>query len=151
MILETTFETSTGAARVIDFMTRREGASDLVRIVKGLRGKVAMHTELVVRFEYGFDRALGVAPGRWAARIHRRRRTGSCSSADTPLRGEDLRTVGKFEVEAGDEVGFMLTWSRSYRAAPAVRSVREALGVGGVVLEQMVGAFQAADRSGRKR
>lgn len=53
MILETTFETSTGAACIIDFMTRREGASDLVRIVKGLRGKVAMHTELIVRFEYG--------------------------------------------------------------------------------------------------
>src|SRR5436305_14966124 len=35
MILETTFETDSGAACVIDFMTRREGASDLVRIVKG--------------------------------------------------------------------------------------------------------------------
>ena len=126
MILETTFETSTGAALVIDFMTRREGASDLVRIVKGLRGKVAMHTELIVRFEYG-----SIVP--WVSRRDDGRREFTAGpdrlllAADTPLRGADLRTVGKFEIEAGDEVGFMLTWSRSYQAAPEDRSVREAL------------------------
>ena len=48
-------------------------------------------------------------------------------AADTPLRGVDFRTVGKFEVEAGDEIGFTLTWSRSYCAAPETPSVREAL------------------------
>src|ERR1700710_2972972 len=53
LILETSFETETGAVCIIDFMSRREGVSDLVRIVKGIRGVVAMHTELVVRFEYG--------------------------------------------------------------------------------------------------
>jgi GH15 family glucan-1,4-alpha-glucosidase len=53
MILETAFETETGAVCVVDFMTRRDGVSDVVRIVRGLRGRVAMHTELVVRFEYG--------------------------------------------------------------------------------------------------
>ena len=63
MILETTFETQTGAACVIDFMTRREGASDLVRIVKGLRGQVAMHTELIVRLRIWLGGALGVAQG----------------------------------------------------------------------------------------
>src|SRR5665213_1837423 len=53
LILETTFEAETGAACVIDFMSRRDGISDLVRIVRGVRGTVAMQTELVVRFEYG--------------------------------------------------------------------------------------------------
>ena len=53
MILETTFASHAGAVCVVDFMARREGASDLVRCVRGLRGKLAMRTELVVRFEYG--------------------------------------------------------------------------------------------------
>ncbi|MGA9091287.1 MAG: glycoside hydrolase family 15 protein [Bradyrhizobium sp.] len=126
MILETTFETQAGAACIIDFMTRREGASDLVRIVKGLRGKVAMHTELIVRFDYG-----SVVP--WVSRRDDGRREIIAGpdrlllAADTPLRGVDFRTVGKFEVEAGDEIGFTLTWSRSYCAAPETPSVREAL------------------------
>src|SRR5487761_2625824 len=126
MILETTFETQAGAACIIDFMTRREGASDLVRIVKGLRGKVAMHTELIVRFDYG-----SVVP--WGSRRDDGRREIIAGpdrlllAADTPLRGVDFRTVGKFEVEAGDEIGFTLTWSRSYCAAPETPSVREAL------------------------
>ena len=142
MILETTFETETGAVRVVDFMTRREGASDLVRIVKGLHGKVAMQTELVVRFEYG-----SIVP--WVSRRDDGRREFTAGpdrlllAADIPLRGEDLRTVGKFEVEAGDEVGFMLTWSRSYRVRARAPFGQRGAGAGGIVLEQMVGAFQA--------
>jgi len=126
MILETTFETDAGAVCVIDFMTRREAASDLVRIVKGLRGKVAMHTELVVRFEYG-----AVIP--WVSLGDDGRREFTAGpdrlllACDAALRGEDFRTVGNFDVAAGEEVGFMLTWSRSYRAVPEARSVHEAL------------------------
>src|SRR6476469_8351371 len=38
LVLETDFETSTGSARVIDFMPRRgEGAPRFMRIVEGLR------------------------------------------------------------------------------------------------------------------
>jgi GH15 family glucan-1,4-alpha-glucosidase len=126
MILETTFETQTGAACVIDFMTRREDASDLVRIVKGLRGAVEMHTELIVRFEYG-----SVLP--WVSRRKDGRREIVAGpdrlllAADAPVRGQDFRTVGKFKVEAGDQLGFMLTWSPSYRPAPKIRSINEAL------------------------
>jgi len=53
LILETIFETEASSVCIIDFMSRREGVSDLVRIVKGIRGTIAMRTELVVRFEYG--------------------------------------------------------------------------------------------------
>ena len=125
MILETTFETPDGVACVIDFMTT-EGASDLVRIVKGIRGQIEMHTELIVRFEYG-----SVLP--WVSRRDDGRREVTAGSdrlllaAETPLRGQDFRTVGKFKVEAGEQIGFMLTWSRSYHAAPDIRHVDEAL------------------------
>ena len=126
MILETTFELETGAVCVVDFMTRSEGTSALVRMVKGLRGKVAMRTELVVRFEYG-----SVVP--WVSRRDDGRREITAGpdrlllAADVPLRGEDLRTVGKFDVEAGDEIAFTLSWSRSYDPAPEPRSASEAL------------------------
>ena len=53
LILETQFETAEGAVSVIDFMARRPGVSDVLRIVKGRRGKVPMRIELVVRFGYG--------------------------------------------------------------------------------------------------
>jgi len=53
MILETTFEAETGAVRIVDFMARRDSASDVVRLVQGVRGSVAMQTELIVRFDYG--------------------------------------------------------------------------------------------------
>src|SRR5271167_4090559 len=38
LILETVFRTASGAACLIDFMARREGACDIVRLVRGLQG-----------------------------------------------------------------------------------------------------------------
>src|SRR6266536_3447334 len=54
LILETDFQTAEGAARVIDFMPLRDGgAPQLMRIVQGLRGRVPMRMQLIIRFEYG--------------------------------------------------------------------------------------------------
>jgi len=53
LVLETLFDTEAGSVRVVDFMARREGATDVVRLVQGVRGTVPMRTELVVRFDYG--------------------------------------------------------------------------------------------------
>src|SRR5687768_5219306 len=54
LVLETLHETAEGAVRVIDFMPPRGQAPDIVRIVEGVRGRVAMRSELVVRFDYGW-------------------------------------------------------------------------------------------------
>ena len=53
LILETEFETDDGAVTLIDFMPPRSREPDLVRIVRGVRGRVKMHTELIIRFDYG--------------------------------------------------------------------------------------------------
>ena len=53
LILETEFETGEGAAKLIDFMPVRNGQAHLVRMVAGLRGRVSMEMELVLRFDYG--------------------------------------------------------------------------------------------------
>jgi hypothetical protein len=53
MILETTFETETGVATVIDFMPKSNNRSSVARIVTGIEGEVAFDLELVIRFDYG--------------------------------------------------------------------------------------------------
>src|ERR1700750_2529926 len=52
LVLETRFEPANGAVLVIDFMPPRDDHSNLVRLVVGERGRMAMRVELVVRFGY---------------------------------------------------------------------------------------------------
>ena len=53
LVMETDLETQDGAVRLIDFMPQRQGFPSLVRIVVGVRGSVAMRSELRLRFDYG--------------------------------------------------------------------------------------------------
>ena len=53
LVLETDYETPDGAVTVIDFMPPGNGWSELVRIVVGRRGRVAMRQALTLRFDYG--------------------------------------------------------------------------------------------------
>ena len=53
LILETTFESADFAVMLIDFMPIRGTNSDIVRIVKGIRGSAPMRMELSIRFDYG--------------------------------------------------------------------------------------------------
>jgi GH15 family glucan-1,4-alpha-glucosidase len=118
LILETEFVTATGAVTIIDFMPRptAEDRTDVVRIVRGTRGAVAMTLDLVLRFDYG-----RVAP--WV----RRRKHGIFAvagpdaieiHAPVPLKGEDFRTVAEFTVSAGQELPFVLTRYPSHKHAP---------------------------------
>jgi GH15 family glucan-1,4-alpha-glucosidase len=118
LIVETEIETATGAAIVIDFMPERSAASHVVRLVVGRRGHVAMRTELVLRFDYG-----SIVP--WVNRLDAttlRAVAGpdmAILRTPVPLRGEDLRTVGEFEVRAGRTIPFVLTYAPSHLPAPA--------------------------------
>src|SRR4051812_17262304 len=99
-------------------MGRRDDGADLVRVVRGVRGRLALRTELVLRFEYGV-----IVP--WLRRLEDGHLTAVAGpdrvTLATPveLRGEDLGTVAEFTVGAGEEVAFVLTWSPSYRPIPA--------------------------------
>src|SRR5215213_9381176 len=53
LVLETIHETASGACLVTDFMPLRGNNSDIVRIVRGTRGAVAMRMDLALRFDYG--------------------------------------------------------------------------------------------------
>ena len=128
LVLETDFETADGTARVIDFMPPRDGgAPQLMRIVQGLRGRVPMRMQLIIRFGYGLS-----VP--WVQRVP----GGIIAQAgpdavhlSTPveLHGENLTTVAEFTVHEGTSERFGLSWFPSYAqpgraedgTAPAVR------------------------------
>ncbi len=111
LMLETEFETDDGKIVIVDFMPPRSKQPNLVRIVKGIRGQVAVRTELTIRFDYG-----SIVP--WV----RRTNTGIEAIAgpdalyidtDVELRGEDLRTVGDFVVAPGEQKCFVAQWHPS--------------------------------------
>ena len=54
LVLATSFETAEGTVELIDFFRPRHGNLHLVRLVRGLRGRVRMQVEIVLRFEYGY-------------------------------------------------------------------------------------------------
>ncbi|TML70233.1 MAG: glycoside hydrolase family 15 protein [Actinobacteria bacterium] len=113
LVLETDWETTDGAVRVIDFMPPRESAPDIVRIVEGISGRVEMRTELVIRFDYG-----SIVP--WVRRMDGNARIAVggpdalCLRTPIDVRGEDLRTLGELTVEEGDRIPFTLTWFPSH-------------------------------------
>ncbi len=114
-VLETTFETSEGRVSVTDFMpfTDVEEKMDVVRIVTGLSGEVALGMELTLRFGYGKavpwvrrrDYGLSAVAGPDAVELH----------TTVPLEGEDLHTLARFTVREGESVPFTLSYHRSHR------------------------------------
>ena len=116
LILETRFETADGVVALIDFMPPRGNASDVVRLVRGVVGRVKLRMELVIRFGYGVD-----IP--WV-----RQTDGAllaiCGPDMTVLRtpvetrGVDLTTVADFDVSEGETVPFVLTYGPSHLPLP---------------------------------
>ena len=116
LVLETDFETDAGAARVVDFMPLSADRRDVIRIVEGLRGRVAMRMELVIRFDYG-----AVVP--WVRRVDDAllATAGPHTLELRTLvdhRGENLKTVAAFEVSEGERAEFALSYRPSHEPAP---------------------------------
>jgi GH15 family glucan-1,4-alpha-glucosidase len=117
LVLETDFDTAEGSIRLVDFMPPRGKAPDVVRLVEGIRGRVRVHMDLRVRFDYGrirprlrqIDRAHAAIAGPdsvWLRTPVETREEGSVVRAD-------------FVVKAGELVPFVLTWHPSNETAPA--------------------------------
>ncbi len=125
LVLETELETPTGAVRLIDFMPPRGQEPDLVRIVEGVRGRVDMFMELVLRFDYGsivpwvrtIDGTLVAIAGPDAISVH----------TPVELEGRNLHTYAEFVVDEGDRVPFVLTWSPSHEPLPGSIDPEQAL------------------------
>jgi len=128
LVLETEFSTPDGAVTLVDFMPPRAPlvgamrpepgkASDVVRIVTGKRGQLAMSCELILRFDYG-----QVVP--WVTRVEENalRAVGGpdMTVLRTPLnlQCDNFKIAGDFVVSEGETVPFVLSYGRSYRALP---------------------------------
>jgi GH15 family glucan-1,4-alpha-glucosidase len=126
LILETRFDTPSGAAVVVDFMPPRGRAADLIRLVIGERGAVRMHTELVVRFGYG-------ATVPWVTHVgeHVWQAVAGPDMAilrtRAPMHGENLKSVADFTIHAQETLSFVLTYVPSHLEAPPAVDVRQAL------------------------
>src|SRR5215472_16767871 len=126
LVLETQFETEDGAATLIDFMPLSTHYSTIVRLVTGVRGRVAMRTELILRFGYG-----AVVP--WVTRLE----DGALRAIAGPdmvvvrtpvhLKGKNLTTIGEFNVSRGETIPFVLTYAHSHRPIPAPHDPTAAL------------------------
>ena len=117
LILETRMDTPDGAVTLIDFMPPRGRNSDVVRLVRGERGRVRMRTELVLRFDYGrtvpwvnhlADGTFRAIAGPDMVVLH----------TPVALHGKDMTTVADFDVVAGDTIPFVLTHGSSHLDPP---------------------------------
>jgi GH15 family glucan-1,4-alpha-glucosidase len=126
LILETTFETPTGTVTLVDFMPPRGRNSDVVRLVRGRAGRVAMRMLVVLRFDYG--RAVPwvnrLPDGTWRATAGPDMVT---LHTPVPLRGQALTTVAEFDVESGQTVPFVLTHGPSHLPPPPAIDPEESL------------------------
>jgi GH15 family glucan-1,4-alpha-glucosidase len=122
MVLETTFTTSSGEATLIDFMPPDGPNTYVIRMIKGVRGKVEFRSDLALRFDYG-----RTVP--WVTRIDHELhgiagpdmvvlRTCRPNGGDIPMHGEGSSTVSDFTVKAGETFSFALTYCSSLGKLP---------------------------------
>jgi GH15 family glucan-1,4-alpha-glucosidase len=126
LILETTFTTKTGKVTLVDFMAVEESHSTVVRLIVGCEGSVRLHTDLVIRFDYGIS-----VP--WVNRCDESTITAVAGPnmlvirTPVPLKGKDLRTQGEFTVRKGETVPFVMTYLPSHQALPLPIDIEVAL------------------------
>ncbi|MDB5733690.1 MAG: glucoamylase [Alphaproteobacteria bacterium] len=117
LILETTFTTRTGKARVIDFMPPGTPECTIVRMVECLEGHVDMHMELAIRFDYGVT-----IP--WVSRRDRRTLMTVAGPhlltfrTRAEVRGENMHSVSDFTLKKGETMPFVLAYGESFKPVP---------------------------------
>jgi GH15 family glucan-1,4-alpha-glucosidase len=133
--LETTFTTDAGEITLTDVMPAGDGRADLVRILRGVRGRVQVAHAWVVRCDYG-----RIVP--WV-----RREQVAGEHVITAVAGPDMlvlrgarlpeasdhRHSDVFEVSEGDELVFATSWLPSHRRL-------DDLGVLGAGVEETIAA-----------
>jgi GH15 family glucan-1,4-alpha-glucosidase len=118
LILETIFDTEQGSIRITDFMPLSNRRWDIVRMVEGLSGRVAVRMELVVRFDYGSivpwvrrsEGILLITAGEDTLEL----------AASVDVQGENFKTVADFHVGEGGRESFVLNYRPSHRATRPV-------------------------------
>ncbi|GAA3821436.1 glycoside hydrolase family 15 protein [Streptomyces chiangmaiensis] len=118
LVLETVWTTPSGSAKVTDFMPPRDGAPQVIRIVEGTAGQIAMASTLRARPGYG-----RVSP--WIHELGGRMIAEGGGDAlwldtSTGQVEKDGAIVSSFTVTAGESVAFVLSWGPSHGVAPEI-------------------------------
>src|SRR4051812_23539370 len=119
LVVETTFTTPTGSARLVDAMAfapgqrghdvGRDAPHEVLRLAEGVSGTVDFELEVAPRPEYGLVRPLfrqeedGGRTFGGPNQIH--------VSAGVPVTIDDSTMRARFSVAAGEQVGFALHWA----------------------------------------
>ena len=127
LVLDSEWETDEGAVRVTDLMPQRDEASDLVRVVEGLSGRVTVRSTIRLRFDYG-----SIVPWMRRANGHRVAIAGPDSvwlrsEPQVHTWGKDFGTHSEFTVAEGEKVAFVLTWHPSHQPRPPLVDPYDAL------------------------
>jgi GH15 family glucan-1,4-alpha-glucosidase len=117
LVLDTRFETANGILTLTDFMPPQRNRIDIVRTVKAEGGPVKVYCEWIVRFGYG-----EIIP--WVTRTEKHTLKAVAGPdmvvlhAPVALHGENLKTVGEFELAEGETLSFGLSYRWSHLPEP---------------------------------
>ncbi len=120
LIVETVFKTAGGEVCVTDFMPQHRRHSQLIRIVRCERGRVAMQMDLAVRFDYGRTVPwVTSTKSKTGCQLHAVAGPNMVVlNTAAPLRGEDHHTTSDFTLRKGETMSFTLTYSSSLEQPP---------------------------------
>lgn len=143
LILETDIEVGSGTIRITDFMPIRKGThSSIVRIVRGLAGRVEAHFDLRLRFDYG------VLPP-WCERRGRGllAKVGSAQVIlDTPV---DIQisnggATADFPVSEGETYAFVLSYAPTTDREPPTIDEQQSVRATQSYWRDWIGRFDAS-------
>jgi len=117
LVLQTEFETDTGAVSLLDFMPVGAAGSSVIRIVIGQRGSVPMRTMLAPRFDYG-----ALMP--WVEPcadgvVARAGADAMVLRAPVAFAASPRGASAQFSVGSGQRLAFVLSYGASHAPLPA--------------------------------
>jgi GH15 family glucan-1,4-alpha-glucosidase len=117
LALETSFRTSEGEARLVDFFTMREGGAErphkqILRIVEGRKGRVRLGVYIAPRFDYGAIRPW-ICPYRGSCFIAMGGSDGLLFSGDFALEKKDHHDLAGFcTVREGQRIRLSIIYQK---------------------------------------
>jgi GH15 family glucan-1,4-alpha-glucosidase len=126
LVLETTFHTDDGVVKITDCMPNRGKTVDVVRLVEGVSGRVPMHLDMTIRFDYG-----SIVP--WVGRVEdealRAVAGPDAMILRTPIHthGAGKATIADFIVSEGEKVPFVLAYYESHEPPPRTMDAERAI------------------------
>jgi GH15 family glucan-1,4-alpha-glucosidase len=125
LVLETRFDTPEGSIELVDALPVATGARHLVRLVRGLRGRVRVRSELAIRPAYGLTKPWVTHQDAMLCAVGGENRL--VLRGPVPHTGRDFRSYADFELGAGEEAAFDLSHGLSYEDRTPAVDVHRAL------------------------